>query len=268
MHNYYILTMRHILLLLSGLLCPAIIFCQHQHLKQPIVGLVDLSKKEISEFYIEKGSRGCFHREEAKRSYIRKQDQFIFDQSTSSNHFLPGAPGYINKETIHQLVSAIDSSQSRLVSITDLDLTPQDIVAFKNFIDLEEQRIRKDGIDFSDDESLYFFRDENIDFTFYKNIADSVMNMPKELITQAFWSTSEILSTTTNWRRITFIFKDKTKLTVENSNYIPNYLYVPWIVNYQGIKFKSNSIVFGKLLHQLTGIFLARRMKRIMQSLK
>jgi hypothetical protein len=240
--------MRYILLLFCGLVFPTCVFCQNH-----ISGLFDLSKKEISEFYIEKGSRGCFHREEAKRSYIRKQGQFVFDQSTSSNDFLPGAPGYIKKQTIHQLVSAIDSSQSKLVSITDMNLTQQDIVNFKKFIDSEEQRIKKHGIDFSDDENLYFFPEENADFAFYKNVADSLMTLPTEIINQAFRSASDVQSTTTKWRKITFVFEDKTKLVVENSDYIPNYLYVPWIVNYEGVEFKSNSIVFGKLLHQLTG---------------
>lgn len=50
-----------------------------------------------------------------------------------------------------------------------------------------------------------------------------------------------------------FVFEDKTKLVIENSDYIPNYLYVPWLVNYEGVTFKSNSIAFGKLLHQLIG---------------
>jgi hypothetical protein len=217
-----------------------------------------LSKKEISEFYIEKGTRGCFHREEAKRSYIRKQDQFVFDQSTSSNDFLPGAPDYIKKETIHQLVSAIDSSQSRLVSITDLDLTQQDIVAFKKFIDSEEQRIKEkrikeDEVESFDDVNLYTFPRGDVDFAFYKKVADSLTTLPVQLIDETFWHASEILCTTTNWRIITFVFRDKTKLVVKNSDYFPNYLYVPWVVSYEGVVFKSNSIVFGKLLHKLVG---------------
>lgn len=217
--------------------------------------MVDLSKNEVVEFYIEMGSRGCFHRENLKRSYINKKDRFVVDQSTSNNDFLTKAPNHINKEKIHRLVSAIDSSRFISVSLTDLQLTHEDIANFKKFIDSEEQRIKENEVEFFGDENLYAFPDAetDTDFAFYKKVADSLMTLPVELVNQVFWNASEIVCTTTNWRTITFVFKDKSKLIVKNSDYIPNYLYVPWAVNYEGVEFKSNSIVFGQLMHQLVG---------------
>jgi len=44
---------------------------------------------------------------------------------------------------------------------------------------------------------------------------------------------------------------------VESSSDRPNYLYTPWTVDYEGLKFKSNSILFSRMVDELTrGQFL------------
>jgi hypothetical protein len=41
-------------------------------------------------------------------------------------------------------------------------------------------------------------------------------------------------------------------LIIENSDDRPNYLFTPWTVNYEGLRFRTNSIKFGMALHELT----------------
>lgn len=245
--------MRYILLLLTSLL-DLPVFSQYEYqMGFPIFDSLDPVKKEVTEFYIEKGSRGCFHSDKAKRSYIKIQNKFVLDAKTSNSDFLTGAPQYIDKEKIHELLYTIDSSRFLPASIRDLKLTQEDITNFKKFIDSEEQRIKENEDESFDEANLYSFPKKDVDFAFYKKIADSLETLPVRLVDEAFWSASEILCTTTSWRVITFVFRDKTKLIIKNSDYCPNYLYVPWTVNYEGVEFKSNSIVFGKKLHQLVG---------------
>lgn len=70
-------------------------------------------------------------------------------------------------------------------------------------------------------------------------------------IDNAFWQTDGNWSTTTDWRRIIFVFQDGKKIIIENSDDIPNYLYTPWIINFEGLKFRSNSILFGRNIDEI-----------------
>ena len=60
------------------------------------------------------------------------------------------------------------------------------------------------------------------------------------------------------------------KLIIENSDDKPNYLYTPWIVDFEGLKFRTNSILFGQQIDEITnGQFLRKLHEiRIMQSSK
>ena len=252
--------MRYILLSLTALIFSHAFSQTDYQVRSSIFDSLDLVKNEVTEFHIEKGSRGCFHSEEVKRSYIKVKSRFVLNSKTSNNDFLTTAPEYIDKKTVLALLYALDKSRFSRVSITDLQLTEEDIANYKKFIDSEAQRIKEiekrteeNEVESFDDVNLYTFPSGDVDFTFYKKVADSLTTLPVQLVDETFWRSSEILCTTTNWRMITFVFSDKTKLVVKNSDYVPNYLYVPWLVSYEGVKFKSNSIVFGKLLHKLVG---------------
>lgn len=134
----------------------------------------------------------------------------------------------------------------------DLKITDNEIKEFKKFIDKEEQRIKKSGIDRFDFDNLYSFPGENTDFNFYKSIADSLFTLSEEEINNAFWQAYGNWSTTTDWRRIIFVFQNGKKLIIENSDDKPNYLYSPWIVDFEGLKFRTNSILFGQQIDEIT----------------
>jgi hypothetical protein len=150
------------------------------------------------------------------------------------------------------MIRLIDNSRFRKVTIADLALKDKDIASFKSFMEREEKRIRKDGIDKFDRDNLYRFPGENADFGFYRKAADSLRSLSDDVIDKAFRQADGFWSTTTNWRRIIFVFEDKTKLIVENSDYKPNYLFAPWNVDYEGLKFRSSSIQFGQTIKELT----------------
>ena len=42
------------------------------------------------------------------------------------------------------------------------------------------------------------------------------------------------------------------KLIIENSDDKPNYLYTPWVVDFEGLKFRTNSILFGQQIDEIT----------------
>ncbi|PKP19257.1 MAG: hypothetical protein CVU05_11820 [Bacteroidetes bacterium HGW-Bacteroidetes-21] len=206
----------------------------------------------VKEVHFENESQGCFHSNNEQKIYIHKDSSFVVDKKSNSSKYLSQAENEIRDYTIKGLVDIIDSSRFMKVSLEDLDISENDILQFKKFIDNEEKRIIKTGFDRLDFENLYSFLGENTDFGFYKAVADSIHTISDADINNAFWQAYGNWSTTTNWRRIVFLFQDGKKLIVENSDDKPNYLYSPWLVDYEGLKFRSNSIVFGQKIDEIT----------------
>jgi hypothetical protein len=206
----------------------------------------------VKELHFENGSQGCFHSNNSLRSYIKKGDKFVVDKKTKSSKYLSRAISIINADKIEQIIEIIDKSRFEKVSLIDLKITDNEIKEFKKFIDKEEQRIKKSGIDSFDFDNLYSFPGENTDFNFYKSIADSLFTLSEEEINNAFWQAYGNWSTTTDWRRIIFVFQNGKKLIIENSDDKPNYLYTPWIVDFEGLKFRTNSIPFGQQIDEIT----------------
>ncbi|RBA27306.1 hypothetical protein DPN68_12885 [Flavobacterium tibetense] len=206
----------------------------------------------VKELHFENGSQGCFHSNNSLRSYIKKGDKFVVDKKTKSSKYLSRAISEINADKIEQIIEIIDKSRFEKVSLIDLKITDSEIKEFKKFIDKEEQRIKKSGIDRFDFDNLYSFPGENTDFNFYKSIADSLFTLSEEEINNAFWQAYGNWSTTTDWRRIIFVFQNGKKLIIENSDDKPNYLYTPWIVDFEGLKFRTNSILFGQQIDEIT----------------
>ncbi len=214
--------------------------------------LFSISTNKVIAFHIEKGSQGCFHSNNRIKSYSRKNSVFIVQNKTSTTDFLTQMEPEINEDIVNQLVNIIDSSKFSLVSISDFNINENDISKYKSFIDIESQRIQKTGINNFDEENFYTFPGENADFNFYKSIADTLFSIPSQIIDNAISQTNINMSTTTNWNRIIFVFQNGQKLIIENSDTKPNYLCTPWVVNYEGLIFTSNSIKFGQIIDKLT----------------
>ena len=206
----------------------------------------------VSELHFENGSQGCFHSNNSIRSYFRNGDKLVVDRQSSSSNYLSLATSEIKAENIEQIVEIIDNSRFAKVSLNDLNITEKDIHEFKKFIVKEEQRIKKSGIDDFEYENLYSFPGENADFNFYRSVADSLFTLSEEEINNAFWQAYGNWSTTKDWRRIIVVFQNGKKIIIENSDDKPNYLYTPWIVDFEGLKFRTNSILFGQQIDKIT----------------
>lgn len=206
----------------------------------------------VKELHFENGNQGCFHSSNSLRSYIRKGDKFVVNKKSISSKYLSRAISEINADKIEQIIELIDKSRFVKVSLNDLNITEDDIKDFKKFIDKEEQSIKKSGIDRFDFENLYSFPGENTDFNFYKLVADSLFTLSEEEINNAFWQAYGNWSTTTDWRRIIIVFQNGNRLIIENSDDKPNYLYTPWVVDFEGMKFRTNSILFGEQIDKIT----------------
>jgi hypothetical protein len=208
--------------------------------------------KTVTEIHFENGSRGCFDASNLRRSYYKKTNSFIVDQKLSTAKYLSQSAKEIEESTVQSMIKIIDKSRFSKLTLADLNISENDVKGFKTFIDNQEQQIRRSGINRFSDDNLYSFPGENTNFNFYKSVADTLSRISEKNINNAFWEAYGNWSTTTNWRRVIFVFKDGKKLIVENSDDKPNYLYTPWLVDYEGLKFKSNSMAFGQYVYKIT----------------
>lgn len=211
-----------------------------------------ISDKTVTDIMIENGSKGCFSASDSRRIYYKNGNKFVLNTQSSSPGFLSGAMQEINGDIIQKVVDIIEYSTSSKISVADLNISSQDIKDFKTFIDKQEQKIKKSGIDRFDFQNLYAFPGENTDFNFYWSMADSLPNISQDNINNAFWQSYGNWSTTTNWRQVIFTFSDGKKLVVQNADDKPNYLYTPWHVNYDGLEFITNSIQIGQFIDTIT----------------
>jgi hypothetical protein len=211
-----------------------------------------IADRTVTGIMFENGSRGCFHASDLRRLYIKRSNKFILNTQASSTNYLSGAMQEINEETIQKLVDVIEKSKTSKISLTDLDISAKDINDFKTFIDKQEQKIKKSGIDHFDLDNLYSFPGEYTDFNFYRMVADNLSGISQENINNAFWQSYGNWSTTVTWRQIIFTFSDGKKLMLQNADDKPNYLYTPWRVNYDGVEFTTNSIQIGQYIDKIT----------------
>ena len=212
--------------------------------------LFNLSKNKIDKFSIEIGSQGCFHSDRQFREYQLKRDYFKL--SAKGKRFLSKMDKEINPQILNEIVSEIDNSRFKQLTIKDLDVSEKDLENFKKFIDKEEQKIKRNGYDRFEFDNFYTFPGENTDFDFYRSVANRFETIPNSIVNQVFNTGDGNWSTTTVWRKITIEFKNGDILTIENSDDKPNYLYTPWIINFNGLIIKSNSLALGQKINELT----------------
>lgn len=208
---------------------------------------------QIVEMHFERGYQGCFASGNSIRSFIKKGDSFVLRQKTSTPGYLANIKSTFTQEEVFNLAGIIDNSRSLNASLTDLNISDADILVYKKMIDGEKKKLKKSEIPNFDFDNFYAFPGDNIDLEFYKNVADSLSFIPEQDINDVFLRSESVFSTTTVWRRIIFVLKNGEKLIAENFDYKPNYLFTPWVVTYNGLKFKSNSIKFGQQVEKLTG---------------
>ena len=211
-----------------------------------------ITNKTVTEIMIENGSQGCFSASDLRRVYFKNGNKFVLNMQSSSPGYLPRAMKEINNDIIQKMIDVIEDSKSSKVTVADLNISAQDIKGFKTFIDKQEQKIKKSGVDRFDFENLYAFPGENTDFNFYKLVADSLYNISQDNINDAFWQSYGNWSTTTNWRQVIFTFGDGKKIIVQNADDKPNYLCTPWHINYDGLEFSTNSIQIGQYVDEIT----------------
>ena len=205
--------------------------------------------QKIKSFTIGLGSIGCFHHDDQTRTYKLNGD--VLKLSESSN-FLNGMPRQIDLETVNKIISIANSSRIDELSIEDLNLQPSDYSDYKSFILKKEQEIKKNGIDRFQYGDPYQFPGEKTDFEFYKMISDSLNEVDNSIISNLFSNGYGNWSTTRIWHQLIFDFQNGSQLIISNSDDIPNYLYTPWVINYNGLEYKTNSLELGRLINELT----------------
>jgi hypothetical protein len=228
---------------------------------------VELEKKEIVKYSLpdklfstesnkivsirfENGSLGCFHHYLSFKEYKRKDN--IFRLKDKSKRAFNKLPKTLEEFQINKLVEYIDTSRFITNKKSDLDITEKDISKYVKYIKKEIHKINKKGYDRFDNENLYHFPSENTDFDFYIDTIIRFDSIPDYIVNKVFNIGYGNWSTTMDWSKIIITFQDNSVLTISNSDDKPNYLGLPWIINYNGIIFKSNSIKLGKLINEIT----------------
>ncbi|NDV58121.1 hypothetical protein [Bacteroides sp. 519] len=214
----------------------------------------------IKEFSIELGSRGCFHHETSRRTYVRKGDVFKSDPLKDTTDNKNEMPISINATVVETLIHAIDSLKHDRLSFSDLEISGDDILNYQKMIDEESQSTEDRPPHFLFDEFEVYTFDENSDFNFYRNIVPLLDRVTDDVIEYIFNPKPNFWSTTVYWRKISIWLGNSTSLEITNSDYKPNFYYSPWTIKYNGLTFKINSFKIGKIINELSnGCFLRKR---------
>ncbi|MEQ9304120.1 MAG: hypothetical protein RJQ14_09415, partial [Marinoscillum sp.] len=205
--------------------------------------------QKIENLTIGLGSIGCFHHNDQTRVYKLKGGVLKLSES---GDFLSGMPRQIELHIANEIISIANSARIDELSIDDLKLEPSDYSDYKSFISKKEQEMKKNGMDRFHYGDPYRFPGEKTDFEFYKMILDSLIDIDNSIISNVSSSGYGNWSTTRTWHQLIFDFKNGSQLIISNSDDIPNYLYAPWVINYNGLEYKTNSLELGRLINELT----------------
>lgn len=206
----------------------------------------------VASFHLESGSQGCFHADNRRRSYARNGDRFELLPAAQPAPFLNRMDRQLPAAAVEALATELDRSRAQPVAFADLGIAPRDVERFQTFVDKVAERIKKQGLVPFEEGNLFRFPGEYVDFGFYKATAANLAAVPASDLNAAFWQTYGNWSTTRTWQRVIFVLDDGKTLVVENADDRPNYLYAPWTVDYDGLRFRTNSLQFGQLVDRLT----------------
>ena len=213
----------------------------------------------IRGFNIEIGSKGCFHYDVARRVYEREKDVLVSNPRKDTTGDLNEMPTQLDISIIENLIMAIDSLKCHPLSLTDLEITEEDILDFQSFVD-KESLVTEDRTPYLIEEEipLYTF-DNNTDYNYYRRITSLLDKVNDDTMGLIFSLSSRKLSTTTDWHKITILLDNHTTIEIRNEDNKPNYYYSPWIISSNGLKFKVNSFEVGRMINTLTNNCFLRK---------
>jgi hypothetical protein len=203
------------------------------------------AEKKAIKFTVELGSSGCFHHDIKSRNYKLKRNYFKTYSKKGKQKCFRGMGNSIGTDFLQDIVNEADLSRSESVTFKEIDITKNDINVFKKMLDTLK-------ITYYDSSNIYCFK-KDIDLNFYRALADSLDRIQNDVINNTLKKECEIISTANIWHLLTIEFEDGSKVTIENSDYIPGYYYTPWVINYNGLIFETSSVKLGKMIDRLTG---------------
>lgn len=214
--------------------------------------LFNLMENPILSVSIERGSQGCFHHELEKTGYKYKNGDWVSDKSPKEKSL--GLAKKIPSEELINILNEIENYRNIQLSINDLDISEKDIKDYKSLIAQKEKKMKDNEHNMPDFEDIYTFPGNNkgVDFEFYRNMVDSIKNLPDSVINTIYSQNYGNWSTTTDWRKIVFKFRNSESLIIYNQDDKPNYFYTPWTINYNGIIFHCSSFTLSRLIDKLS----------------
>ena len=237
--------------------------------------LVDLSKKRLKAFRIEKSASGCFHYDQWIEDYKYEKDVFVKQaiEKDTSRFTQPKSLSLStnkNAQRIKNILNEINKTSNEILSIKDINLTQKDIDAYKTYLKQKKNELikyqKEIGTEDNDPDleldvpvemggnlENYYLRVPN-DLKVYEQyeiLADSILTLPDSIINQIFEVSDLFSSTDSDWIKITINFDDNTSISVFSGDSEHNFLFTPWTIDYEGLKVKSNSLKIGRLINKI-----------------
>lgn len=211
------------------------------------------STTPVKDIKFELGSSGCFHNEVYSCRYVRDGNGFKRDRKGDTLGKKIKLPVHLDADVVESLVLAADSLKNHRLTISDLNITPMDILRYQQFIDEESTKTGYRGYATDPEAAIDYTFDDNTDYSFYRDISPLLNSVTEEVMERIFYPENKAWSTTTNWRKVTIGLGNDMSLEILNEDYQPEYAYFPWAVRYNGLVFKVNSFEVGRIINELTG---------------
>lgn len=208
--------------------------------------------KIVKSIGFEDGYNACFNAVNGVSFYERSGDIFEEKPGSSSRRNRFGRFKGMNASAIDSLVLFLEGSKNQRCALSDLGLSDADIDVFKQFLDnvFTNPDAFRDHFNFSN--SWNRFIADKANYSYFKSAADSILFLSDSVIHDIFTCWGKDRSPDNPWKRVVLYFEDGEKLILENNDDEPNFLYSPWIVKYEGLYFRTNSILLGKMIDRIT----------------
>jgi len=213
-------------------------------------------EKSVKEFYVEKGSRGCFHFRKERIGYEIDHDTIFtcrnIEKTEGDDISKKKYKSSITLRELHGLLGSINTRPGSLQQLKQMMFS----ASTRNDYQEEIERVSKikcqnDSPEFKIGSRSYTLPYFKVDFTFYKTQYDSIELLSDSLIRTILSQQDGGWSTTTNWLKISMTNESGNELVISNTDLVPNAWYLPWIVTVDGLSFPVTSTDITRFLERL-----------------
>jgi hypothetical protein len=218
----------------------------------------------IEKIVFSKGSSGCFHSYEDKMVYMEDNGSFYLLEQSNDNLKETGLAendATIYTGDVQAFIRQLPSNLQRLATIDELGFTEANYRSCKKDILAFKQSIEQKGKWSKDKPTAFSFAKNNLDFDRLLSLVDSIKTMHPTLLNHTLLNLNDIVSTTSNWQRISFYNSKGEVLTIGSSYDEPNAFGFPWTVSLNGVRYMNSYMGINQFIQKTYPIFLDKASK-------